>query len=67
MNNDPMKLLREGKILWTEKLGRNNCIRMRGNSIVDSYNSYYSVDKNLDWIVVGDLNRIREMEERYRR
>ena len=67
MDNNPIKLLREGKILWTEKLGRSNCIRMRGNNIVDSYNSYYSVDKNLDWIVVGDLNRIREMEERYRR
>ena len=65
MDNNVMKLLREGKILWTEKLGRNNCIRMRGNNIVDSYNSYYSVDKNLNWIVVGDLNRIREMEERY--
>lgn len=67
MDNNVMVLLRSGKVLWNKILGNNNCIYMSNNRVLDSYNKYYSIDTSLDWIVVGDLNKMREMEREYGR
>ena len=67
VENNVTNLCRSGEVLRNKVLGNNNCIYMSNNRVLDSYNKYYSIDTDLDWIVVGDLNKMREMEREYGR